>query len=158
VKRSLFLAAGFALAVVGCGGGPTFAPVSGIVYLDDKPYPDAVISFQPLADKNDNPGRGSSSYTDAEGKFVLKTDDGTRGAVVGKHRVRIMTKGNDVISYDPALGSPDGDPNNPGKPPGKLDPIPAEWHALSTKEFDVPAGGTDKAVFKITSLNAGKKK
>ena len=52
------------------------------------------------------------------------------------------------IHPDPALGTPDGSAKV------QIDPIPAEWNSSSTKEFDVPAGGTDKANFDIV----GKKK
>jgi hypothetical protein len=64
--------------------------------------------------------------------------------VVGKHLVRIMTKGNDVVGDSPEGGSPDGAPAK-----REVDPIPAEWNALSKKEFDVPPEGTDKANFDI---------
>ena len=46
----------------------------------------------------------------------------------------------------PEGGSPDGSPVL--RP---VEPIPAEWHAESQKEFEVPPGGTDKADFAITS-------
>jgi hypothetical protein len=143
------------IACVGCGGGePSLAPVSGIVTVDGKPYPDAVVSFQPIGTKDAlNPGRGSSGYTDANGRFVLKYDGIKNGAVVGKHLVRIMTKGNDVMIGSEGTGSDDFTP-----PSGiKIDPIPAEWNGLSTKEFEVPSGGTDKANFDITSKKAKKK-
>lgn len=139
-------------AALGCGdGGPKYVEVSGVVTINGKPYGKAVVSFQPLGTKeNPNPGRGSSSYTDESGRFTLKCDDGKDGAVVGKHRVRIMTKGNEVVGYDPSLGSPDGDVNAPAQGKGKeTDPILPEWNALSTKEFEVPAAGTKDAKFDI---------
>jgi hypothetical protein len=139
-------------AAFGCGdGGPKTAEVSGVVTINGKPYGKAVVSFQPVGTKdNPNPGRGSSAYTDENGRFTLRTEDGKSGAVVGKHRVRIMTKGNDVQGYDPSVGSPDGDPNAPAAGKGKeTDPILPEWNANSTKEFEVPGGGTKDANFDI---------
>jgi len=151
MTRLRLLAAGVLLAaLIGCSGSGQFVPVSGIVKLDGVPYPDAVVSFQPIGSKdNPNPGRGSSAYTDANGRFVLKSDDHD-GAIAGKHRVRIMTKGNDVVGQIPDGGTPDETPR------GKVDPIPPEWNALSDKEFDVPKGGTDQANFDITTKK-GKK-
>ena len=147
MPRLRLLAAGVLLAaLVGCSGGPKYVKVSGVVTLDGKPYGKAVVSFQPIGTQdNQNPGRGSSAYTDENGRFVLITDNDVEGAVVGKHRVRIMTKGNDVIGQA-ETGSPDG-----GTPTrkGVLDPIPPEWNALSQKEFDVPPEGTDQANFDI---------
>jgi hypothetical protein len=146
-RLRLLAAGGLLAAVVGCSGGPEYAPVSGVVTLDGKPYPKAVVSFQPVATEgNLNPGRGSSAYTDENGRFVLMCDNEINGAVVGKHLVRIMTRGNEVVGQDPTVGSDDKTPLRP-----QLDPIPPEWNALSKKEFDVPAGGTDKADFDIVT-------
>jgi hypothetical protein len=149
MTRLRFLAAGALLAaIVSCSGGQKYAPVSGVVTIDGVPYPDAVISFQPIGTSgNPNPGRGSSAYTDANGRFVLKSDNGADGAIVGKHLVRIMTKGNDVIGQSPETGTPDDAPTRRGK----VDPIPPEWNALSNVEFEVPRGGTDKANFNIVT-------
>ena len=147
MTRLRFLAAAL-VAVVGCSGGAKFAPVSGVVTLDGKPYPKAVITFQPVGtEANPNPGRGSSAYTDENGRFVLKCDNRINGAVIGKHLVRIMTRGNDVVGQSPEGGTPDE-----SLPPGRqLDPIPPEWNALSKVHFDVLPGGTDKADFAIVS-------
>jgi hypothetical protein len=143
-------AAALAAACVGCsGGGPQYAPVSGVVTVDGKPYAQAVVSFQPVGTgDNPNPGRGSSAHTDESGRFVLKCDD-KDGAVVGKHLVRIMTRGNDVIGQVPDGSSADGAPK--AAPKGRADPIPAEWNSNSKVEFDVPKGGTEKANFDIMS-------
>lgn len=140
------------LWIVGCGTSG-YAPVSGVVTLDGQPYAQAVVSFQPIGTtENPNPGRGSSAYTDANGRFVLASDNGDEGAVIGKHRVRIMTRGNNVVGQSPKGGSPDGAPD--GTPlAANVDPIPAAWNSQSNKEFDVPTGGTDKADFKIVTSN-----
>jgi hypothetical protein len=153
MPRLRFLAAGGLLAaVLGCsGGGPQYARVSGVVKLDGQPYGKAVVVFQPIGTKdNPNPGRGSSAYTDENGRFVLKSDDHD-GAVVGKHLVRIMTKGNEVVGQDVEGGSPDETPLK-----RDVDPIPPEWNARSKVEFDVPSGGTDQANFDITTRKKGK--
>jgi hypothetical protein len=146
-RLRLLAAGGLLAAVVGCSGGPTYAPVSGVVKLDGKPYPKAVVSFQPVGTAdNPNPGRGSSAYTDENGRFVLMSDDQVMGAVVGKHLVRIMTRGNDVVGQSPEGGTPDETPQK-----RVLDPIPPEWNALSQIHFDVPSGGTDQANFDIAT-------
>jgi hypothetical protein len=152
MTRLRFLAAGGLLAaMLGCSGGAKYAPVSGVVKLDGVPYPNAVVSFQPIGTpENPNPGRGSSAYTDENGRFVLQCDNTIDGALVGRHLVRIMTKGNDVQGQ-PEGGSPDGAPVG-----GKVDPIPPEWNALSKVEFEVPKGGTDQANFDIPTKK-GKK-
>jgi hypothetical protein len=145
--RKILCAGLLLVGILGCGSGPKYVPVSGVITLDGKPYGDAVITFQPvLTDADPNPGRGSSAETDPTGRFVLKTDEAKLGAVAGKHKVRIMTKGADILNtFDPQKGSPDGVLSAPA-PRGKVDPIPVEWR---DKEFEVPAGGTDKANFDI---------
>lgn len=131
----------------GCGNsGPRYVPVSGVVTLDGKPYGDGVVVFHPKATStNPNPGRTSAGETDAQGHFVLKTDDLKNGAVVGTHVVRISTRG-PVMQFDPATGSPDTAPPNV-----KRDQIPAAWNTMSDKEFEVPPSGTDKANFDIVT-------
>jgi len=147
------IAAGIVLmlaAIAGCGGRK-IAPVSGTVTLDGQPYPNAIVSFQPIGTRaNIEPGRGSVGVTDEQGRFTLRYDgSGRSGAMVGKHRVRICTD----------LGSePEPGEDKPAPPQGKrlVEPIPAEWHEFSTKEFDVPAGGTTKADFAIETKPANR--
>ena len=145
------LAAGALLAwAPGCGGSGGYVRVSGVVTLDGNPYKNAIVSFQPLGTPgNPNPGRGSTGLTDTNGRYTLTTDDGYTGAIVGKHRIRIRTRVDDPAAViDPSVGSPD-DPLPKGK---VVEPIPQEWFAdHTTKEFDVPAGGTDKADFAIVT-------
>jgi hypothetical protein len=62
--------------------------VSGVVLLDGKPMPDAIVQFIPEPDKNTE-GSTSSGKTDGEGRFRLRSEDkyARDGAVVGFHRV-----------------------------------------------------------------------
>jgi hypothetical protein len=136
--------------LAGCGGsdGPKYVKVSGVVTLNGKPYPNAVVVFAPQGTKeNTNPGKSSSGYTDANGRFELKIqNEDTEGAAVGSHLVRIMTKGSDITIIDPTVGSPDS-----GGKARKPDPIPSDWSATSKHTFTVPPEGTDQANFDIVS-------
>src|SRR5260370_30794469 len=86
-----------AVSLVGCGSGH-YVPVSGVVTLNGKPYRNAVVMFQPIATEGDsNPGRGSTGSTDENGQFTLKTYEGQKGAVFGKHRIRITTRYSDKL-------------------------------------------------------------
>jgi len=142
-----FVVAALSTAVLGCGdAGPKYVPVSGTVTLDGKPYGEAVVVFLPKATAgNPNPGRSSAGETDASGHFVLKTDELKNGAVIGKHLVKVQTRG-PVVQFDPSTGSPDN-----ADVRVKRDPIPAEWNTTSSKEFEVSASGTDKANFDIST-------
>lgn len=155
----LFATAVACVFVAGCGGGPNFVAVSGVVKVDGQPYKNAVVSFQPQSsDGNPNPGIGSSGVTDDQGRFTLTAADGKKGAAVGKHRVRIQTKREgSAVAVDPTVGSPDSDPNAGKKTKGMIDPIPVEWYGdAGNKVFEVPAGGTDSANFDIETKK-GKK-
>jgi hypothetical protein len=140
-----------AAAVVGCSPGPAFAPVSGVVTLNGKAKEGLIVTFQPIGSlENPEPGRGSYGHTDEQGRFSLASDDGKVGAVIGNHRVRIITPWNESAGgFDPEIGSPDGDVNVVAKI--EFDPIPSEWNAESDKTFEVTTTGTDQANFNIVS-------
>jgi hypothetical protein len=148
MKRSAALAPLLAL-VAGCGGGAKYVPVSGTVTFNGKPAAGVMVTFQPVAGKGgDAGGVGSFATTEAAGKFALEamTDKPQSGALAGKHRVRIATV--------PPKGSSAADPDSAavdGKKKACADPIPPRYNVESTLEFDVPAGGTDKADFALKS-------
>lgn len=73
---------------LGCGSGnrPEMGTVSGLVTLDGKPVPDAVVRFQP------NSGRGSRAKTNADGYYSLGYVGSAEGALIGEHKVTISTQ------------------------------------------------------------------
>lgn len=82
------LAALAVLAVLGgCGGSglPDLAFVTGVVTWDSKPLVGAIVEFQPET------GKASRGVTDQEGRYELVYLRDVRGAVLGRHRVRIIT-------------------------------------------------------------------
>src|SRR5438132_10533557 len=89
-KRWLFTS--LLLFAAGCGG-PTLAPVSGKVTLDDKPLAGATVGFYPLDAKSPASAPTSSGRTNDKGEYKLQTVMTSRpGAVVGKHRVSITVE------------------------------------------------------------------
>ena len=71
----------------GCGtDGPELAEVTGVVTVDGKPVPGAVLTFVPTEG-------GSPSYggTDTNGKYRLMFTDTKYGAMIGVHEVEIAT-------------------------------------------------------------------
>jgi hypothetical protein len=130
--------------LAGCSGGRKIVAVSGVVRLNGEPYPNAIVTFQPLGtDDDQNPGRGSSGKTGADGRYTLVYDGEKPGALTGKHRVRIATDTSGGAAKDDKSES---DPNWRGR---ITEPIPIEWHDKSDKEFTVPPAGTDSADFNI---------
>src|SRR5262249_16860770 len=91
------------LLVTGCSQGPyQGAQVSGQVTLNGKPLANAAVLFQPVAvEGNINPGPGSYGVTDQEGRYTMVlVGKETKGAVVGKHKVRIAN--HDPTPQDPS--------------------------------------------------------
>jgi hypothetical protein len=78
-------------ALLGCGSeGAEYAPVSGVVTLDGKPFPGAAVMFSPTGGAKDGK-RGLASYgvADAAGRFELMTQRRDVGAVPGAHLVEV---------------------------------------------------------------------
>jgi len=129
------------LLAAGCGKKTSYklAPVSGVVTLDGKPVPGLCVSFQPVAGKaGPDVGPSSIGFTGPDGRYTLQAIQTRQpGAVVGKHNVLLST-----VSQE----DPDSDLTQP--PPKELLPPQYRGKALA---FEVPAAGTDKADFPLTS-------
>jgi hypothetical protein len=128
------LAATCLFAVIGCGGaeGPAVYPVTGVILRDGQPLADANVEFLP-----DN-GRPSAGSTDKEGKFVLEYIKGTRGALKGSHKIRVVERFQGANPESPTTF----DPNSPPPEPKSYDlPQPAQVNATTNKfVIDVTAG------------------
>jgi hypothetical protein len=124
--------------LAGCGdsGSYKIARVSGRVTLDGKPFANASVVFSPIASaSNREPGPGSGGITDAEGRYTLKvTGTNREGAVVGKHKVAITRVRDDDSGEDQQKQS---------RPRG------VRRKRKTAIEFEVPAGGTEKADFEL---------
>ena len=95
IKMRCVLMLLWALVLIpGCGQGLSVVPASGVVLLDGAPLANVNVISQPIATDSPNPGPGSFGRTDAEGRFDLElVKPALRGAIVGEHRVMIMTVG-----------------------------------------------------------------
>ena len=137
--RRLYLLAGL-LFVSGCGSdqptGQRVATVraSGVLTLDGEPLEYyQVLCFPPDGER---PAVGTA---DAEGKFVLGTNQPGDGAVAGSHKVAINW-----------LGPPSDDPNEGimefSKPPAPTVKIDRRYSDPKTSgiEIEIPASGTSE--------------
>lgn len=121
-------------ACLGCGdSGYAYAPVSGTVQINGQALAGVRVIFQPKA-KDDEGGAGIGSFavTNAEGQFVLRTNDGRPGAAVGDHRVR--------FSMYPV--SKQGDPI-------LQEALPSRFNSETQFSFVVPSDGTKVADFQL---------
>lgn len=129
-------------SLLGCSGRPyDVAPVAGLVTLDGEPLARGVVNFQPIAATNStSPGPGSTGRLSPDGRYVLELLDGSPGAVVGEHRVRIYS----VVAEGPAAA----DTDQPGRPRER---VPARFNYQTELRIMVPAAGTSAADFALTS-------
>lgn len=121
-------------AMIGCGGaeGPAVYPVTGVILRDGEPLANANVEFLP------EKGRPSTASTDKEGKFALEYVKGTRGALKGNHKIRIVEV---FQGANPESPTP-FDPNNPPPEPKSYDlPQPVQVNTSKNHFFiDVTAG------------------
>lgn len=111
-----------ALSGLSCGSSdqPELGQVSGTVTMDGKPLPNAQVVFSP------EKGRPSMAITDESGKYALTYIRDVKGAVPGKHTVRITAVR--VSTSD-----------REGAAPVK-EPIPAKYNANTTLTAQVEPG------------------
>ncbi|MEX2169163.1 MAG: carboxypeptidase-like regulatory domain-containing protein [Pirellulales bacterium] len=112
-----------ALSMIGCGSGhlPELGTVSGIVTLDGQPLEGATVQFTPSL------GRVSRARTGSDGAYELRYVGSERGALLGEHKVMIITS---WMDEDPATGRIT---NHPEK-------LPPKYHAESELKRTVEAG------------------
>jgi hypothetical protein len=129
MRAAVWLGLGLVVSCTGCGdpAAQLNEQVEGTVSLDGTPLANVVIQFVPAAEGNKQPP-GSSGYTDDKGKYRLACDNGKSGAVVGKHRVMVLTgrgEGN--------RGADDRDPESAKGTPGRRNPaVPPAYATLKT--------------------------
>lgn len=140
------------LLAVGCGeDGPALHYVAGTVTKGDKPLAGVSVTFSP------EKGPSSAGVTSAEGKFVVVSATGKRGAIAGKHKVTVQkfqTGAGASGSFDPVAMAKERESQMKGGkrgapaagPGGKSDgEIPPEYSdALKTPlNFEVKEGSND---------------
>jgi hypothetical protein len=91
------------LVVAGPGCGSRLAQVQGVVKLDGKPVPAAMVEFLPLGGK----GQPANGVTDSSGAFHLDTLSSGDGAWPGEYKVVVRK-----YEVDPAMQQPI-DPSDP---------------------------------------------
>jgi hypothetical protein len=77
---------------IGCDyrGLPGLVPVEGRLTLNGEPLADATVSFAPVDLGSDK--HGASGVTDANGRFVLKTNIESVGIAPGDYKVVVIKK------------------------------------------------------------------
>ena len=124
---------------VGCGGDdfkPQLGLVTGSVTVNGAPGADLLVTFEPQGGgKSSLVGMASTATTDGQGKFELNYGGNSKGAVVGKHLVRIVSA---------AGGGPAG--GETGAAPVL---IPENYNTSSTLTANVVAGDNPPAKFEL---------
>ena len=87
------------VSIVGCGpSGPKTARTIGKVTYKNAPVKFGSIIFQPEA------GKVASSVIKSDGTFELGTNKPGDGAIVGKHRVRVVSMSTQNPNFQPKDG------------------------------------------------------
>jgi hypothetical protein len=139
MRTGLFI--GCMLMLAGCDSGPRHVPVSGVVTLNGKPLPDALVSFQMIVETEDPlkaTPRGLGKTT-ANGSYTLKSTTGRNGVIPGKYKVMF-------VLVDPATTTE--------KRPASNEPftqLPERYNADSRIICDVPSSGKRDADYELTS-------
>ncbi|WP_437193578.1 carboxypeptidase-like regulatory domain-containing protein [Planctomicrobium sp. SH527] len=111
------------VSALGCGGGakgPDVGTVTGVVTMDGTALPNVNVGYELQSAAG---GRPSIARTDESGKYTLRYDETTPGALVGTHKVTVST------------------PQDAPDPSGKFkDPIPAKYNTKSELVKEVKAG------------------
>lgn len=123
-----------AVCLGGCGRGPTFASVEGVVRLDGKPLADAEVQFIPDITQGAT-GPPASAYTDKDGRFRIAATDAS-GVVVGQNRVCV----NDARAMMPGGGDAESGVPVPGQSPPPRRPRVPTVYADATRS---PLGAID---------------
>ncbi|HXY35140.1 MAG TPA: hypothetical protein VEI07_12995 [Planctomycetaceae bacterium] len=102
-----------ALALCGCSRGVPLGQVDGIVRVDGAPMADAMVTFIP----EDRKLPQSTGFTDSDGHFHLRCNNGAMGAAVGEHRVIVI----DAARAPSGKGKDDDDlPEGKDAPPSRV--------------------------------------
>ena len=102
----LFFALGLVVGLLGCRpSGPKMARSIGKVTYKSQPVKFGSIIFQPEA------GKVASSVIKPDGTFELVTNKPGDGAIIGKHRVRVVS----LSSQDPSFQVKEGQEMPTGK-------------------------------------------
>lgn len=79
-------------AAVGCGPpAAPLVPAEGVIKINGAPAGNLLILFTPVPESGGK-AVGSTAVSDAAGRYVLKSDDGRDGVVVGPHKVTVVDK------------------------------------------------------------------
>jgi hypothetical protein len=142
--RAQWLVGGLVVLALGCGQSKKLAPVSGVVKLNGKPLAGAIVGFEP--EVNDNgplqAPTTSGGKTDENGAYTLETTTGEKGALVGKHKVK--------ISLYKTQQDPESD-SRKRSGPMQVDKLPTRYNTKSELTIDVPPEGKTDANFDLKS-------
>jgi hypothetical protein len=131
------------LSLLGCGKSYKLAPVSGQVMMDKQPLAGAEVRFDPVDEKLP----GSIGITDDQGNYELHLGEekGTRGAVLGEHKVTISLDLRRDKSKAKAMVQ------SRGRMPRLGEMVPAQYNRDSKLTCIVPPEGKKEANFDLKS-------
>lgn len=132
-------------SAIGCGdGGPATAPVTGKVTFDGKPYANAIVTYSPVGG-----GPSAIGKSNENGEYEVFTV-GKKGAVLGSHKVSVITEVTSSSSAQSAAEIRSDDPEYAKKMAAASrgqssstvpkEPLPAKYNTKTELTFEVKSG------------------
>ncbi len=135
----------FLIVLAGCNSGPETGSVSGTVLFDGEPLRFGSVMFQNVAG-----GQPAVGEIRPDGTFVLSTFRPEDGAIIGKHRVR-------VVCYSSQEPKANGQAGPAGDALGKL-LIPERYTSLGASGLsaEVTSEGLDNFLIELSSKRSSR--
>jgi len=125
------------LSILGCGK-PTPVPVTGLVTVDGKPTAGVRVVFLPDTSSFDPERHGAASaLTDAEGRFTLKSSNGSEGIWPGSYKVTFSLW---VEKNSKKPIAPDAKPSE--VPGGVINLLPSKYESSSDTPETMSVSGS----------------
>jgi hypothetical protein len=112
MKAALLTAGVAAVLISGCfrRSGPETAEVHGRVTLNGQPVTPGRVLFFPMGTVGEGAGKPAQGLLNEDGEFELRTYEDGDGAVVGEHRITVLSNPDPMSGGDAkSLGTPDPD-------------------------------------------------
>ncbi len=134
------------LLACSCSTQRPAAPARGRITFNGEPLRLGSVLFVPT-----EPGPTAQANLTSEGEFVLTTYEPGDGAVIGKHRIMVISLAEDGLNRPDDLSEPQA-PEEPGDPLPLISVIPERYGDVTTSGLTaIVAAGENRFDFALTS-------
>lgn len=149
-RRTTYLVvAAIASLISSCATKAQYGEVEGVVKIDGRPAEWVEVVFMPDPAEGTK-GKRASCYTDAEGRYRLRTNGEDGGAIIGKHRVVFL----DAATVAGPDGTSSEDPTELARPQSAIAVTPVSTAVRRPRiadEYTLP----DRTPYKSVKIREG---